>query len=59
MKIGVMADSHDRVPAIADLLGPEVTAFLLGESRTAPVDQLLAAVEPPGGTWLPTGPSAP
>jgi len=52
-------DRPEDAPAIADLFGPEVTAFLLGESRTAPVDQLLAAVEPPGGTWLPTGPSAP
>ena len=52
-------DRPEDAPAIADLLGPKVTAFLLGESRTAPVDQLLAAVEPPGGTWLATGPSAP
>jgi len=43
-------DRPGDAPAIADLLGPEVTAFLLGDSRTAPVDQLLAAVEPPAGT---------
>jgi hypothetical protein len=52
-------DRPEDAPAIADLLGPEVTAFLLGESRTAPVDQLLAAVEPPGGTGRAAGPSAP
>ena len=48
----------DDAPAIADLLGPEVTAFLRGETRTAPVDQLLAAVEPPVGTRRTTGRSA-
>ena len=51
-------DRAEDVPAIADLLGPEVTAFLLGEARTAPVDQLLAAVEPPVGTGPATGRSA-
>jgi hypothetical protein len=49
----------EDAPAIAELLGPEVTAFLLGEFRTAPVDQLLAAVEPPVGTRPPRGRSAP
>ena len=33
--------------AIAARLGPEVTAFLLGDARSAPVDELLAAIEPP------------
>jgi hypothetical protein len=51
-------DHAEDAPAIADLLGSEVTAFLLGESRTAPVDQLLAAVEPPAGTRPATGESA-
>jgi hypothetical protein len=48
----------EDAPAIAEFLGPEVTAFLLGESRTAPVDQLLAAVDPPVGTGPASGRSA-
>jgi hypothetical protein len=41
-------DRPEDVDAIAAHLGPDVAAFLLGTSRTAPVDQLLAAVDPPG-----------
>jgi hypothetical protein len=51
-------DRAEDAPAIADLLGPEVTAFLLGEARRAPADQLLAAVEPSVGTRPATGRSA-
>ena len=52
-------DRPGDAPAIAGLLGPEVTAFLLGESRTAPVDLLLAAVEAPVSTMPAPGRSAP
>jgi hypothetical protein len=52
-------DRPDDAPAIAEVLGSDVTAFLLGESRRAPVGQLLAAVEPPAGTDPATGRSAP
>jgi hypothetical protein len=40
-------DRPDDRAAIDDTLGADVTAFLLGEVRTVPVDDLLAAVEPP------------
>ena len=52
-------DRPGDAPAIAGVLGPEVTAFLLGESRAAPVDLLLAAVEAPVGTMPAPGRSAP
>ena len=52
-------DHPDDAAAIDGILGPAVTAFLLGESRRAPLDQLLAAVEPPVATSPPTGRDAP
>ena len=52
-------DRPDDAPAIAGVLGPEVTAFLLGDSRTAPVDLLLAAVEAPVSTMPAPGRCAP